>query len=490
MQLRKGFTLIEFVVVISILSLLTVATATAVGVQIVNAQNNERGIEFTEFVTSVRALAENDSGFSSFATAAPLESELAKKLTVANATFAVDPTGDMEVVVTNHYSRYGVSVNITSNIANIIIKDYGKNGITNLVSSNNGLDLDDELAVVQDNLVTNETKVGCYAKLISGFEALGIDNSLLGYNAFVFGGSTTSGTNSRLAGIQIISDGLQIGINPSFNPTQSSYTATVSPNVTSVTIVPTAENSNETIKVKSASNSTIVLSGQGCAVALNSGSNAYDVICTSADGISSTDYQVVISQIAGAVLDSISATYGTNTIPLAWDSLGTTGTASVGYDVSEVYLTPITNMGAAQITMRGLITSSGTQQSIMLTEGINTIPITVSYCGDITTYTLTITRASSPYLTSVTGVTLSTALATETLNYMGTASTGTINFIPFTENTGTVSAINVVFGSTNKTVTSGTGVPLRLATGKNTVTVKVTSTSGIDSRTYVFTISR
>ena len=85
----------------------------------------------------------------------------------------------------------------------------------------------------------------------------------------------------------------QGSLSPVFNSDITSYTASVSNEVTSITISPTVQESNATVIV----NGTTVVSASPVVISLDVGTNTIDVVVTAEDGVTSKTYTVTVNRI-------------------------------------------------------------------------------------------------------------------------------------------------------------------------------------------------
>lgn len=97
--------------------------------------------------------------------------------------------------------------------------------------------------------------------------------------------------SSNLSGLTV--NGIRGLLTPSFNTSTMSYTANVAGGVTSVTVTPTAEDNQATIKVN-----TFTVPGNQISPAVNLivGSNTITILVTAADNSSSKTYTVIVTR--------------------------------------------------------------------------------------------------------------------------------------------------------------------------------------------------
>ena len=273
-------------------------------------------------------------------------------------------------------------------------------------------------------------------------------------------------------------------LTPAFSKTTNQYSATVEYDSSTITVTPTAEDPRATIKV----NNTVVASGTPSQpIVLSNGSNNITVQVTSLIGDLVQNYTIDVTRNASLNLTSLVPSTGT-LVPVFSSSV-TQYSIGVGYDVATIAFTPTAQNPNATVKVNGVVVASGQQsQTVPLTAGrVTDIPIEVSYPpdGGSRTYTVSVTRASSPYLSNITGFANLTPPFNKTV-YTGYVSNegSTVKITPIAEDSSARITVN------GTAVTSGQFIKITLNTGANTITVIVTSSTGSDSRTYVFTANR
>ncbi|MDP4092739.1 MAG: cadherin-like beta sandwich domain-containing protein [Bacillota bacterium] len=282
---------------------------------------------------------------------------------------------------------------------------------------------------------------------------------------------------------------------PAFSSNTFAYTTPkVANNVTSIAVKPTAQDSRAAITV----NNVPVTSGNSTNVPLNVGSNTISVKVTAADGMTNNTYTVTVERAAASTAYMASLTIKTPEgaiIPLntAFSKDIQSYTANVGNSVTSVNVVASTSDGTTQVTVNGQTVPSGQAVTVSnLAVGANTI--TTSVAGSTTTYTVTLTRASSPYLTQVvvtykSGKTTSTA--TVAINKTQVEYTAdlpnTINSVtitPYSEDTSAPITVNGDQHLTNGQVSAAISV----VPGTTRIPITVTSSVGSDSKSYGITI--
>ena len=282
-------------------------------------------------------------------------------------------------------------------------------------------------------------------------------------------------------------------LTPTFNRTTYAYTATVGYNVTGITLTPTAEDANATIKV----NGVVVRSTTASQVIpLNVGANTIAVVVTSQIGGLISTYTVTVTRQDSAYLSNLTAQSGTTNIPLNPTPFVKTTmsyNASVGYNTDTITITPTAESSSAAITVNGTPVSSGSPSGpISLAVGDNIIAVVVAAGGGVSQgYSVKITRASMPYLSALTANSGSTPIALSpspfvktTLEYTATVGyeVGSATVTPTAEKTSatiTVKGIPVNSGQASAPITLNIGtneIPVAVTDGGVTTNYKITIT--------------
>jgi hypothetical protein len=198
-----------------------------------------------------------------------------------------------------------------------------------------------------------------------------------------------------------------------------------------------------------------------------------------------------------STLSALTLNNGTTTVPSNPPFAKTinTYTASVGFDFTSIAVTAAATDPNATITVNGVPVQQGhASQWINLTAGAVT-PINVvvtPVIGDPQTYTINVTRASSPYLSGLTvksgmvTVTLNPSFARGTLSYNASVAGGTLNV----KVTATVEESSATIKINNTPATSGQPFTVTLNAGDNPINVVVSSGTGVDSKSYSIVINR
>jgi hypothetical protein len=282
-------------------------------------------------------------------------------------------------------------------------------------------------------------------------------------------------------------------LTPAFNMNTLAYTATVTSDVASINVTPTAQDPQAVIKV----NGAVVVSGQPKAVALGFGNTTITVNVTDGSG-AQKNYVITVTRNA-SFLSALTVQNGATNIPLTPVFVKTTMnyTASVDVSTSSVTFTPTAETTGSTIKINDVSVSSGQQSPLFsLVDGNNTFNIVVTANNVPTTYTVVITKAANLYLSQAIvtymGRSISTGTRTITMNqtdliYSTTVPTGaqTITVTPYAQSSGLVIKVNNVVvpsGTASGTITLNTS-------GTTTVPVVVSTQDGSSSRSYTINVT-
>ncbi|PPK83553.1 cadherin-like protein [Lacrimispora xylanisolvens] len=161
-------------------------------------------------------------------------------------------------------------------------------------------------------------------------------------------------------------------------------------------------------------------------------------------------------------------------------------TSNVGYDSDCITVIPVASKTTAAITVNGQELIGG-KASVAMTSGLNNVEIKVtSAVGYTVTYMVTVTRASSPYLASVTmtGFRIPGFSKTTYSYNLTTRNLASTKVTPTPEDQEAVVIISL-----NGT-TFNSGQAISLIKGLNPIKIVVASKTGFDSRTYIFNINK
>lgn len=186
-------------------------------------------------------------------------------------------------------------------------------------------------------------------------------------------------------------------LTPAFASGTTSYTATVTNDVYSLTITPTTVDANATVTV----NGQLVTSGMPSEeIQLNVGDNDITVTVTAQDGTTKT-YTVKVTRAASINADLTNLELSSGVLSPTFETGATNYTATVTNDVYSLTVTPTSANANVTLTVNGQLVKSGTpSQAIPLHVGDNEIAVKVTAQDGTTTktYTIVVTRlnASSP----------------------------------------------------------------------------------------------
>jgi len=280
-------------------------------------------------------------------------------------------------------------------------------------------------------------------------------------------------------------------LSPNFATGTTSYTASVSNAVSTITVTPTTNAPTATVAV----NGVTISSGTASAgIPLTVGSNTITTTVTAQDGITTNSYSINVTRAASsdATLSSLAISAGT--LSPAFASGTTSYTASVSNSISTITVTPTTNDPTATVAVNGVTVGSGTASAgIPLTVGTNTITTTVTAQDGVTTntYSINVTRAPSSDATlsslAMSAGTLSPAFATGTTSYTASVSNA-VSSITVTPTANDPTATVVINGVTVSSGTASAGIPLTV--GSNTITTTVTAQDGVTTLSYAINVTR
>jgi len=274
----------------------------------------------------------------------------------------------------------------------------------------------------------------------------------------------------------------------------TTYTASVSNATTSVTVTPTVQDVNATVKV----NGTTVVSGAASGpIGLPVGNTTINTVVTAQDGTTTRTYSITVTRISSdAFLSSIKLTPASTLTNAGTDGSTTTYTASVSNATTSVTVTPTAIDPNAAITVNGITVASGTASgSIPLAVGENAINTVVTASDGVTTWTyiIIVTRISNNALLSSIQLTPASTLTNTGTVGSTTTYTTSVGFataaVTVTPTTADPNATVTVNGAA---VTSGTSSgSIALAEGANTtITTIVTAQDGTTTHTYSIIVTR
>lgn len=293
--------------------------------------------------------------------------------------------------------------------------------------------------------------------------------------------------NTNLSGLTPSSGTLS----PTFDPSTTSYSASVANATTSITVTPTTSSTNATVTV----NGTTVTSGSASgSIALAVGNNTISVVVTAQDGSTTKTYTLIVTRAAAASTDATLSGLAVSqgTLSPTFASGTTSYSVNVVSSVTSINITPTVNQANATVTVNGTTTTSGSAQTIPLAVGSNTIQVVVTaQDGSMKTYTITVIRDASTNATlsalTISAGTLSPTFSSNTVNYSSNVSNSTTS-ITITPTSADSTATITVNGTAMTSGSSSSSIPL--AVGTNTMKVIVTAQDGNTTKTYTLDITR
>ncbi len=294
-------------------------------------------------------------------------------------------------------------------------------------------------------------------------------------------------TNALLSSIALSPTATLVGAT---GPGYLNFTASVANTVSSIQVIPTAQDATATITVNGVAATSGVASSP---IALVVGANTITTVIKAQDGVTTKTVIVTVTRLPSnnALLASISVS------PTA-TLVGATGpgylnfTASVANTVSSIQVIATAKDPTATITVNGVAATSGVASSpVALPVGTTTITTVLTAQDGVTTKTviITVTRpiSSDATLSALTlnEATLSPAFASATTGYTAT--------VPYTTTSATLTP-TVNFPAATLTIngkpaTSGAAATIPLNAGANIITMVVTAQNGA-TKTYAVTVTR
>ena len=217
--------------------------------------------------------------------------------------------------------------------------------------------------------------------------------------------TVTPSSDATLSNL-IISSGT---LTPSFTASNISYTASINNSVSTVTVTPTVNQANATVKV----NGTAVNSGTASGnINMAVGANTITVAVTAQDTTTVKTYTIVVTRAAALSSDTTlsNLVISSGTLTPSFTASNISYTASINNSASTVTVTPTVNQANATVKVNGTAVNSGTASgNINMAVGANTITVAVTAQDTTTvkTCTIVVTRAvnTPPVAVADTGVT-------------------------------------------------------------------------------------
>ena len=309
-------------------------------------------------------------------------------------------------------------------------------------------------------------------------------------------------TNSTLFYLSI-SNGTLV---PPFAGATTSYINTVSNTVTSVTVLPVANDSSSTIVING---TPVVNSTTSSAITLVTGTNVIQAVVTAQDRNHTSTYTVTVTRSApllstDASLSSLTASSGT--LSPSFASSTTLYLDTVTNITTSMVLTPIVNDINASLIVKygnlttgntGTVSSGNSTSPIPLVVGNNSVYVKVTaQAGNTLQYNIITTRlpaVSTPSTdASLSGLimsqgTLTPTFSTSTFTYTDTITHATTSLTITPTATDSNATIKV------NGITQASGSPtsaIRLNVGDNLISVLVTAQDGVTTDIYSITATR
>jgi len=304
-------------------------------------------------------------------------------------------------------------------------------------------------------------------------------------------GTFMPSSDSALSGLTITEGTLS----PIFDAAAETYSVSVAHAVDSISVTPTAADTNATITV----NGDAVTSGAASQpIALAEGDNTITIVVTAEDASTTSTYVISVDRASLSTDSSLSnLTLSDGTPAPAFDAATLSYAADVSNDVGSITLTPTTNEANATVTVDGTAVTSGTASgSISLNVGDNAIDVVVTAEDGATTqtYTITVTRQAPPVSTdaSLSDLTLSAAALDQIFQSNSFTYSATVSYaMASTTVTPTANDANATVTVNGTAVASGSASgSIALAEGDNTIDVVVTAEDGATTQTYTVTVTR
>jgi len=282
--------------------------------------------------------------------------------------------------------------------------------------------------------------------------------------------------DAALSGLTISSGTLS----PSFLTGTYTYTDSVANGTSSVTVTPTVNQANATIKVNTVSVSSGVASAP---ISLNVGANTISVVVTAQDGVTIKTYTITVTRAVA----SISA----NPSSLIQSSTGNTVTITGVNTAWPVGSTTVFTMsGGTGASIVSQITANATSATLSLNAGSAAGTLLITDTSTTASTSISVSAFSADAALSgltISSGTLSPSFLTGTYTYTDSVANGTSSVTV----TPTVNQANATIKVNTVSVSSGVAsAPISLNVGANTISVVVTAQDGVTIKTYTITVTR
>jgi len=195
--------------------------------------------------------------------------------------------------------------------------------------------------------------------------------------------------NAELSSLTISAGNLS----PTFSPATTSYTAEVGSSVQSVIVTATPADTGATLKI----NGMVTVGGaQSAPVTIGNEGATITIEVTAKDGRTVKTYTVTVSRAGKAELSSLAISAGS--LSPAFNPATTSYSVEVDSSVTSASVIATASDPGATIKINGTTVASGAPATVSLSEGANTITVSVTARGGNAgrIYTITVTRATKP----------------------------------------------------------------------------------------------
>ncbi|MFY7899720.1 MAG: FG-GAP-like repeat-containing protein, partial [Chitinophagaceae bacterium] len=294
-------------------------------------------------------------------------------------------------------------------------------------------------------------------------------------------------------------------LSPVFDANTTTYSATVLSSTSVVTVTPTSNEPNATIRVNVNGAAYFATSNGSVSggLVLNNGTNTINVEVTAQDGTTKKIYTITVTKPTD-IADLIGLSITNGTLSPTFSGGITNYTISLPNTTSGIIIRPTALIFNSTIryNINGgtfVNINSGANSSVIpINTGTNTINIQVTAADGITvkTYTIIVTRALSSNA-NLSNITFSTGFLSAGSLSSNTSFTSlqqnnitSVTFTPTKSDAGATIQYRVVGGSYTS-INSGTAsAAIALALGSNIVEILVTAQDGITTKLYTVDIIR
>jgi len=280
-------------------------------------------------------------------------------------------------------------------------------------------------------------------------------------------------------------------LSPAFSTATTSYTSTVVNGVHSFQLTPITASPLASITINGVA---VADSATTAALALAPGVNTFTVVVTAPDAVTTKTYSLTVNRAVSNNANLSSMMRSAGLISPVFTAATTSYTSTVTNGVRTLTVTPTASDPEATIKVNGTIVASGTASApIPLPIGSTTINVTVTASDGTTTktYSLTVSRPTASFdnLSALTlgAGSLSPGFASSTTAYTVTEA----NMLSAVTVTPTAVDPDATIKVNGKNVASGTAsAAIAVPDGLSTISVVVTASDGVTSKTYTITVNR